>query len=73
MRGFKKHSEIFLPPPTQGPDLTLNLIQVFINFINQNGPICAGQWHQSISGEILPHFDVNIIFLAQKLTKLSVI
>ena len=26
---------------TQGPDLTLNLIQVFINFFNQSGPICA--------------------------------
>ena len=30
------------PPPTQGPDLTLNLVQVFINFVHFNGPICAG-------------------------------
>ena len=37
----------------------------------------AGQttqtYYHSISGKILPHFYVNIIFLAQKLTKLSVI
>ena len=29
--------------------------------------------HHACHGEILPHFCVNIIFLAQKLTKLSVI
>ena len=27
---------------TQGPDLTLNLAQVFIYFVHQNEPICAG-------------------------------
>ena len=27
---------------THGPDLTLNLVQVFIILVHQNGPICAG-------------------------------
>ena len=26
----------------QGPNLTLNLVEVFINFVHQNGPIFAG-------------------------------
>ena len=30
------------------------------------------KWYQSTSGEILPHFYVKIIVLAQKLTKLSI-
>ena len=29
------------------------------------------KWYQSLSGEILPHFYVKNIFLAQKLTKLE--
>ena len=60
--------------PIQGPDLTLNLVQVFINFVHQNGQICAGM------GTLVPdngtnqllvklyHFCVKNIFLALKLT-----
>ena len=27
---------------TQGPDMTLNLVQVFVNFVHQHGQIYAG-------------------------------
>ena len=52
-------------PGTQGPDLTLNLVQVFINFVHQNGQICAGM------GTLLPDNGTNLypnIFLNLKLT-----
>ena len=53
---------------THVPDMTFILIQVFVNFVHQNGEICARKGilvPDNGTGEILPH-------LALKLAKLSV-
>ena len=38
----------------------------------QDNPKTSFNQHQSLSGEILPHFDINNISVAQKLKKLKI-
>ena len=38
---------------------------------SEDDPKTSLNQHQSLSGEILPHFDINNLFVAQKLKKLE--
>ena len=39
---------------------------------NEDEPKTSFNQHQSLSGEILPHFDINNLSVAQKLKKLEI-
>ena len=52
---------------TDSRERSINLLRS-----SENDPKTSFDQHQSLSGEILPHFDINNLSVAQKLKKLGI-